>query len=395
MPTSVSVEDVSKRFRLLHQRSNTIKERVLHGRGSRAEDLWALQNVSFAVQQGEVLGLLGHNGSGKSTLLRCAAGILRPTTGRIRTAGRVAALLALGAGFHPELTGRQNIYVNASVLGLKRAEVDRRIDEIVAFSELEQFIDIQVKQYSTGMYSRLAFSVAVSVDPDILIVDEVLTVGDEAFQEKCIERIFEFKAEGRTLLLVSHSAALVEKLCDRAVVLDHGTLVADADVDEGLRLFREVLGTGPSLSDDLRSEPEDPRFGDVSLEFPAGRTHVQPGERLAVKVGIESPRDVRGVVVALELRDSKDQQLLLTNSDVLGSEVELSAGTTTVWFRFVAMPFLHGTHQLVLRLMSTDGTVEYDRREDDRFEVVNPSYGSGLAFPLEVEVEAPTDDARP
>src|SRR4051794_35573491 len=275
MPTSVSVEDVSKRFRLLHQRSNTVKERILHGRGTRAEDLWALRNVSFTVAQGEVLGLLGHNGSGKSTLLRCAAGILRPTTGRIRTAGRVAALLALGAGFHPELTGRQNIYVNASVLGLKRAEVDRRLDEIVSFSELEQFIDIQVKQYSTGMYSRLAFSVAVSVDPDVLIVDEVLSVGDEAFQAKCVERIFEFKAEGRTLLLVSHSAQLVEKLCDRAVVLDRGTLVTDTDVDDGLRIFREVLGTGPSLSDDLRSEPEQPRFGDVSFVFPAGRAHVQ------------------------------------------------------------------------------------------------------------------------
>jgi ABC-2 type transport system ATP-binding protein len=244
MPVSVSVEDVSKRFRLLHQRSNTIKERVLHGRGSRAEELWALRDVAFTVHQGEVVGLLGHNGSGKSTLLRCAAGILRPTTGRIRTAGRVAALLALGSGFHPELTGRQNVYVNASILGLKRAEVDRRLGDIVEFSELEQFIDVQVKQYSTGMYARLAFSVAVSVEPDILIVDEVLTVGDEAFQAKCIERIFDFKAQGRTILLVSHSASLVEKLCDRAVVLDHGRLVADTGVEDGLRALRDALAAG-------------------------------------------------------------------------------------------------------------------------------------------------------
>jgi ABC-2 type transport system ATP-binding protein len=391
MPTSVSVEDVSKRFRLLHQRSNTIKERVLHGRGTRAEDLWALRDVSFTVDQGEVLGLLGHNGSGKSTLLRCAAGILRPTTGRIRTAGRVAALHALGAGFHPELTGRQNIYVNASVLGLKRAEVDQRLDEIVGFSELEQFIDIQVKQYSTGMYSRLAFSVAVSVDPDVLIVDEVLSVGDEAFQKKCIDRIFEFKAEGRTILLVSHAASLIERLCDRTVVLDHGQVVTDATVEEGLKVFREAIGTGSTAAD---APAEEPRFSDVSFDFATDCGHVQPGEPLAIRVDVESPRPVRGAVVALELRDSRDEQLLLTNNEVLGSELDLAPGTTTVWFRLAAMPFLHGTHQVVLRLLSRDGSREYDRREDERFEVVNPSYSAGLAFPLEVDVESPVNDAR-
>jgi len=391
MPISVSVEDVSKRFRMLHQRSNTIKERVLHGRGTRAEDLWALRDVSFTVEQGEVLGLLGHNGSGKSTLLRCAAGILRPTTGRIRTAGRVAALLALGAGFHPELTGRQNIYVNASVLGLKRAEVDRRLDEILAFSELEQFIDIQVKQYSTGMYSRLAFSVAVSVDPDVLIVDEVLSVGDEAFQKKCVDRIFDFKAEGRTILLVSHASSLIEKLCDRTVVLDHGQMVTDATVEEGLRILREALAAGTEPSGPPAAGP---RFADVSFELATDRGHVQPGEPLAIRVDVESPRDVRGVLVALELRDSRDQQLLLTNNDVLGSELDLVPGTTSVWFRFDAMPFLHGTHQVVLQLLSSDGSHEYDRRDEDRFEVVNPSYAAGLAFPLQVEVESPADDAR-
>jgi ABC-2 type transport system ATP-binding protein len=391
MSVSVSIEDVSKRFRLIHQRTNTIKERVLHGRGSHVESLWALRDVRFTVDQGQVIGLLGHNGSGKSTLLRCASGILRPTTGRVRTAGRVAALLALGSGFHPELTGRQNVYLNASILGLKRSEVDRRLDEIIGFSELEQFIDIQVKQYSTGMYARLAFSVAVSVDPDILIIDEVLTVGDEAFQAKCVERIFEFKAEGRTILLVSHSAPLVQKLCDRAVVLDHGHLVADAGVDEGLRALREALGAAPGPPAEPHARPDGPRFGGVSFGYPAERSHVQPGEPLAIRVDVVSPRVMRGVVVALELRDSRDHQLLLTNSEVLGSELDLTAGTTTVSFRIAAMPPLHGAHLLVLRLVSSDGTHEYDRREGDRFEVVNPSYSAGLAFPLEVEVEPPPD----
>jgi hypothetical protein len=186
---------------------------------------------------------------------------------------------------------------------------------------------------------------------------------------------------------------LVQRLCDRAVVLDHGRLVADAGVDEGLRALREALGTGPASSGDPSTTSADPRFGDVSFEYPAERSHVQPGEALAIRVDVVSERAAR-VVVALELRDSRDHQLLLTNSDVLGSELELTAGTTTVCFRIAAMPPLHGAHQVVLRLVSSDGTHEHDRREGDRFEVVNPSYSAGLAFPLEVEVELPPRDFR-
>src|SRR5690242_7141891 len=178
----------------------------------------ALQNIDFDVETGSTVGLLGHNGSGKSTLLKCIAGILQPTEGEIRTRGRVAALLELGAGFNNELTGRENIFMIASILGLSNKETAAIFDEIVAFAELEKFIDMQVRHYSSGMYVRLGFAVAVNVDPDILLVDEVLSVGDESFQKKCLDRVAEFQREGRTILFVTHAADLVRRICDRGIV---------------------------------------------------------------------------------------------------------------------------------------------------------------------------------
>ncbi|HEX5949243.1 MAG TPA: ABC transporter ATP-binding protein, partial [Actinomycetota bacterium] len=178
---AISVEGISKRFRLFHERPTSVKERLLRLRGSRAEDFWALRDVGFDVPEGKTWGLVGANGSGKTTLLKIIGGILRPTDGRVVTQGRIAALLELGAGFHPELTGRENVYLNASILGLSRHETDLYFDEIVAFAELEEFIDSQVKYYSSGMFVRLGFAVAVHVDPSILLIDEVLAVGDEAF----------------------------------------------------------------------------------------------------------------------------------------------------------------------------------------------------------------------
>ena len=200
MNVALEVEDVSKVFRLFRERPSSLKQRVLSGR-MRAEDFWALRDIAFAVEEGSSLGLIGHNGSGKTTLLKCIAGILRPTSGMIRYRGRVAALLELGAGFHPELTGRENVYLNASFLGLSRKDTDRVYDDIVAFAELQDFMDNQVKFFSSGMLVRLGFAVAVHVEPDILLIDEVLAVGDEAFQAKCLDRVRSFQAEGRTIVL--------------------------------------------------------------------------------------------------------------------------------------------------------------------------------------------------
>jgi ABC-2 type transport system ATP-binding protein len=223
---AITVEGVSKKFRLYHDRNQTLKAAVMRGRRARYEEFWALEDVSLEIAEGTTYGLIGTNGSGKSTLLKCLARILRPDKGTTRTRGKVSALLELGAGFHPELSGRENVYLNGSILGLSRGELDRRFDDIVGFAGLERFIDTPVKNYSSGMYVRLGFSVAINVDPDILLVDEVLAVGDEQFQRRCNERFADLKAEGKTIVVVSHSLGSVRSMCEEVAWLDSGTLRA-------------------------------------------------------------------------------------------------------------------------------------------------------------------------
>jgi ABC-2 type transport system ATP-binding protein len=234
----IQVSNVSKRF-VMHK-EKSLKERVLNFSASRKhrDDFWALRDIDLEIDTGSTVGLVGHNGSGKSTLLKVIGGIIEPTTGSVARRGRMAALLELGAGFHPDLTGRENVYLNAAILGLTRKQTDQYFDAIVDFSGIEDFIDTQVKFYSSGMYVRLAFAVAVHVDPDLLLVDEVLAVGDEPFQRKCMDKIEEFQREGRTIVLVSHSAEQVGRLCDRVVVLNHGELIHDGSPTEGLRVLR-------------------------------------------------------------------------------------------------------------------------------------------------------------
>ena len=237
-PTVVRVRDVSKRFVI--RKDKSIKERIVNfARSNRhKDDFWALRDVSVDIQSGSTVARVGANGSGKSTLLKTIGGILQPTTGIVERRGRLAALLELGAGFHPHLTGRENVYLNAAILGLSRKQTDNYFDSIVDFSEIGEFIDTQVKFYSSGMYVRLAFAIAVHVDPDLLLVDEVLAVGDEPFQRKCMDKIAEFQAEGRTIVLVTHSAKQVLDLCDRAIVLSHGRLIFDGDAPSGIDALR-------------------------------------------------------------------------------------------------------------------------------------------------------------
>ncbi|MGH8982650.1 MAG: ABC transporter ATP-binding protein [Acidimicrobiia bacterium] len=221
---AIIVDDVSKRFRLYHERNRSLKAAFLRRRRARYEEFWALKDVSLEVPDGATFGLIGENGSGKSTLLKCMARILRPETGSITSRGRISALLELGAGFHPELSGRENVFLNGSILGLGKKQLTQRFDEIVDFAGLEQFIDTPVKNYSSGMYVRLGFSVAINVDPDILLIDEVLAVGDADFQRKCMEKFADLKAKGNTIVLVSHSLESVRNLCDEAAFLEHGEL---------------------------------------------------------------------------------------------------------------------------------------------------------------------------
>lgn len=249
MRPAIVATDVSKVFRIADNPVQSMKERLVGIGRRKFTDFTALDHMSFTVAQGETIAILGHNGSGKSTLLKCIAGILRPTTGTIAVRGRLASLLELGAGFHPELTGRENVFINAAFLGIPRREIEKRFDAIIDFAELGRFIDEPVKHYSSGMYVRLGFAVAVNVEPDVLLVDEVLAVGDEAFAAKCLARVAEFQAEGRTIVVVSHSAAVVRQVCRRALVLDHGQLVADTDTEQAIRVLRQHLKLPPEGSE--------------------------------------------------------------------------------------------------------------------------------------------------
>ncbi|HWE57384.1 MAG TPA: ABC transporter ATP-binding protein [Acidimicrobiales bacterium] len=224
-PVVVEAVNVSKKFRLIHERNHSLKATVLRGRRVVAEDFWALRDVSLQVNQGETFGLIGQNGSGKSTMLKCLTRILTPNEGHVEVNGKVSALLELGAGFHPELSGRENVFLNGAILGLPQSELKKRFDEIVDFAGVGEFIDEPVKNYSSGMYVRLGFSVAINVDPDVLFVDEVLAVGDEAFQRKCYDKFNELRSAGKTIVLVTHSMGSVDSLCDRVAWFSKGHLM--------------------------------------------------------------------------------------------------------------------------------------------------------------------------
>jgi lipopolysaccharide transport system ATP-binding protein len=243
--TALEVVHVTKSFRVHRERANSLKQRLAGGGRNRYEDFLALRDVSFSVDEGEVFGVIGHNGSGKSTLLKCMAGILRPNAGEVHVHKRMSALLELGAGFHPELSGRDNVFLNAAILGMTRREIAKRFDEIVDFSGLAEFIDTPVKTYSSGMYVRLAFAVAINVDPSLLLIDEILAVGDVTFQQRCMEKFAQFREEGRTIVIVTHDLTTVKNMCDRAVLLEHGVVTGEGDPAALVDQYTEgMLGTG-------------------------------------------------------------------------------------------------------------------------------------------------------
>jgi ABC-2 type transport system ATP-binding protein len=409
MAAAIEVRGVSKRFKLFHEHYPSLKEKVIHWGRTPYEPFMALQDVDFEVEVGSTVGLLGHNGCGKSTLLKCVAGILQPTTGEIVTRGRLAALLELGAGFNQELTGRENVYMNAAILGLSKKDTERIFDEIVAFAELEKFIDMQVRHYSSGMYVRLGFAVAVTVDPDILLVDEVLAVGDEAFQRKCIERVKRFQEEGRTILFVTHAADLVRRICDRAIVLDHGRMVIDAPPGEAVRVFRETLHGGELNEPDPGAESgedADPnaqlpthdanyrvRITDVAIDHPGlrlNRTWLLPDESLTIRVRYHASERTDDVLFGVAIYDENGNHLYGTNTRVLGVDVPPAEGDGEIAFEFDRVPLLDGTYLVTLAIQTRDEGTVYDWREQQtRFEVMNPSRTSGLvSFPVEVSFRA-------
>lgn len=333
-PTIVQVSDVSKRFTV--HRHKSLKERLVDSAAEKRhrEDFWALRDITLDVEAGSTVGLVGHNGSGKSTLLKVIGGIIEPSNGSVRRRGRMAALLELGAGFHPDLTGRENVYLNAAILGLTQKEIDRHFDSMVDFSGIEPFIDTQVKFFSSGMYVRLAFAVAVHVDPDLLLVDEVLAVGDEPFQNKCMARISEFQQEGRTILVVSHSAGQIQALCDRVIVLNHGEMMFDGGAVEGI----EVLQGG--YRDDERAAAEDAitrgavTLGELRLgEAEDGSAAIRAGDDLPVSLRLDVEPDAPPYSVRFTVESAR--------SGIVVYELDAS--------RLVDFPTRRGSHSLQLR----------------------------------------------
>jgi ABC-type polysaccharide/polyol phosphate transport system ATPase subunit len=378
-PGRIVVDRVSRVFRVSAGSQRTLKDVfVARGRPA-AREVLALEDVSLTVEQGEAVGLVGRNGSGKSTLLRVVSGIIKPTGGRVETGGRVASLLELGAGFHPDFTGRENVYLNGSIHGLSRSRVRELMDEIVAFAELEEFIDLPVRTYSSGMYMRLGFAVAAHIEADVLLLDEVFAVGDEEFQRKCFGKIAEFKNRGGTIVFVSHDAQAVERLCERAVLLAHGRVVFDGDTQEGIAAYRRLLAADANpeeLGAGLREWGSgEARIASALLVDDDGDERVQfaAGEAATVRLRVSSDQGVAPPRVRLELRD--DGGLVLGSAEADTAELGWGPGERELRYRLPRLPLAEGWFHLRLSLLDGgDGHLLHTLDDALRFLVV-PSNG--------------------
>ncbi|TFD29398.1 ABC transporter ATP-binding protein [Cryobacterium cryoconiti] len=390
-PTIIHVEDVSKRF-VMHK-DKSIKERILNFSRARKhqDDFWALKDISLDITMGTTVGLVGHNGSGKSTLLKVVGGIIQPTTGNVSRRGRMAALLELGAGFHPDLTGRENVYLNSAILGLSRSETDRYFDEIVDFSGIEDFIDTQVKFYSSGMYVRLAFAVAVHVDPDLLLVDEVLAVGDEPFQRKCMAKIAQFQAEGRTIVLVSHSAEQVGALCDRVVVLEHGEMLHDGDPAQALRVLRgsfsdEAVRHEEKLEAEGRPEHHVVEVPQVTVTASDQDTDgiIAPRADIHVSVQYEVLETIEPWLIGVALETAVGNVVYRMTTRELGETLPLQPGTYELNVTFKNHNLGGGSYSVSVGLAYESGATILVVNPAATFEVADYGIGRG-AIRLDVE----------
>ncbi len=369
--TAIEVDHVTKSFKRQTGGTTSMLERFLSvGRG-RSESFDALHDVAFDVQAGETVGILGHNGSGKSTMLKCVSGTIRPTAGAVRVRGSMSALLELGAGFHPDLTGRENVYLNGSILGFSKAQIDEMIDDIIDFSEIPAFIDSQVKHYSSGMFARLGFAVAVNLKPDVLLIDEVLAVGDEAFQRKCLERVRGFQRDGRTIVLVTHSPDMVRLFCDRAVILDSGRMIYCGEPHDGVVAYRDSLEarTGVRHGDGSPTEldPSSKAVASlvaVSVDKPVhGDDSYHPGDTLTFRVRYTAAEPIPAMRLAIWIYSHDG--ILVSNfngSDITGVDLlNVEPGIGEVAITVEDLPLLQGSFEITAALQDVSETFEYDR----------------------------------
>jgi len=365
---AIACQGVWKSYRIYHQRSHSLKEKVLSRRNV-YEEFWALKGIDLEVPVGETLGIVGPNGSGKSTLLKTMARILTPNKGFVQVFGTMSSLLELGTGFHPELTGRENVYLGGSLLGQSTREIEGRYDSIVDFAGIENFMDMPVKNYSSGMYARLAFAVAISVEPEILLVDEVLSVGDESFQMRCYERIADFRAQGRTIVLVSHSLDTIRSLCSQAVWIDHGEI---QEMGEAHDVVASYLG---EVHREMAAHPGVSREGDrwgsgeaeitsVTLEGGGGASgSFRTGDPMTIRVGYRADKPIDDVSCGVAIyRAETLAHVFGQNTFEAGVDLRLN-GEGTIEFTVDALPLLKGPYVLTVALHDHAVKQVYDWHE--------------------------------
>ena len=390
----VRARDASRVFRLNVVKERSLKEVILRRQLPPKRQLWALRDVDLEVAPGQAFGIVGPNGSGKSTLLKLLAGIFAPSTGTIAVGGRVGSLIEIGAGFHPEFTGVENIYLNAAIYGLKREYIDRHLEEILAFAELESFADVPVRTYSSGMYMRLGFSVAMHIRPDVLLLDEVLAVGDEACQQKCYGKIGDFKRGGGTIVFVSHDPGAVERLCDQAVLLDHGRAVERGSSREVVRAYhRRLVSASHESADGREGRAGGPsRVHEVRAVAGDGvvRERFTEGEPMALEVWLYAEDGLDDARVTLGLRDSGDRTLGTQTVDA----VRLRPGRLErLRLHFPGLPLREGRFYVDVGLETGDGDAQLDHAERAlELSVFGQDPGGGGAIRLGGTWELPAVD---
>ncbi len=367
-PVVVEAINVSKKFRLVHERNQSLKATILRGRRVVADEFWALRDVSFDVREGETFGLIGPNGSGKSTMLKCLTRILAPNEGRVEVHGKVSALLELGAGFHPELSGRENVYLNGAILGLPQSELRKRFDAIVDFAGVGAFIDEPVKNYSSGMYVRLGFSVAINVDPDVLFVDEVLAVGDEEFQRKCNDKFNELRRAGKTIVLVSHSMGSVVNLCDRVAWFSKGRLMELGAPRDVIESYASTTRVGLRI-DEYGKERWGSGEGRIEGVFWLGDTgeHVgrlEGGRPARLRLIYEIDEPIVQPVFNVSVLADGGTEVTLTSTRDADRVPEKLQGRGHVDLTFPSLPLLANVYHLTVSLTDYSRMHEYDVRKE-------------------------------
>ncbi|HEY8239900.1 MAG TPA: ABC transporter ATP-binding protein [Kiritimatiellia bacterium] len=344
----------------------TLLGRITQTNRGPVEDFWALRGVNFKIPRGRTVGVVGPNGSGKSSLLGLCAGTISPTEGRVVTTGRVSSLLELGAGFHPDLSGRENVYLNAAVLGIPREDVTRRIDSIIDFAGLRDFIDMPVKHYSSGMYVRLGFAVAVEMDPDVLLVDEVLAVGDMAFQMKCFDRIKDFQKRGKTMLLVTHDLVAVEQFCDEVKLVHQGRLVAEGNPSDVILTYMKTYMARIGQLNVEEHGTRDVEFTDVKLRDAAGAetSNLVTGRPMQVDIHYRAKRRVEKPVFGFSIKTGNGFFIFGTNTQIMNVPIEAVEGAGVMRLRIDPLTLMEGKYFLSLAVHSWDHSVQYHRRED-------------------------------